>query len=142
MLQKGVFLSLSILKEVLTPKSGKTNKVALILFSLPFFGYISINTFPIVFLRSLIPGNCTGKNMVKKYGRKLHSNISFCKNIRILKALRNPMINKSVQFSPISTAMKMYLKQYEKVKKNEKKYEIAPIQHIIQSVSVIITLTF
>ena len=101
MWQKGVFLSLSILKGEFTPNSGKTNKVALIAFSLPFYGYISVNTFPIVFLRSLIPGNSTGKNiMVKKYGRKLHSNSSFCKNIRILKALRNPMINKSVQFFP------------------------------------------
>ena len=110
MWQKGVFLSLSILKGELTPNSGKTNKVALITFSLPFFGYISVNTFPVVFHRNLIPGNSTGKNiMVKKYGRKLHSNISFCKNIRILKALRNPVINLS-SFSQISTAMKMYLK--------------------------------
>ena len=110
MWQQGVFLSLSILKGELTPNSGKTNKVALINFSLPFFGYISVNTFPVVFLRNLIPGNSTGKNiMVKKYGRKLHSNISFCKNIRILKALRNPVINLS-SFSQISTAMKMYLK--------------------------------
>lgn len=81
--------------------SGKTNKVALIPFSFPFFGYISVNTFPIVFLRSLIPGNSTGKKYHgQEYGRKLHSNISFCKNIRILKALRNPMINKSCPLFP------------------------------------------
>ena len=121
----------------MTPKSGKTNKVALIPFSLPFFGSISVNTFPIVFLRSLIPGIFTGKNiMVKKYGRKLHSNISFCKNIRILKALRNPMINKFVQFSPNIYCNEDVFKTIWKNEKKWKKNDMASIQHIIQSLSL------
>lgn len=49
--------------------SGKTSKVALFPISLPFFKYISVHIFPMVFLRSLISGNSTSRK--KNHGQEI-----------------------------------------------------------------------